>query len=36
MTRKSRQPKLRDDKKLLFVIGVSGVLLAAMFVLMSS
>ncbi|RKS91802.1 hypothetical protein DFR51_1373 [Sphingosinicella microcystinivorans] len=33
---KKKPKRMRDDRKLLFVLGVCGVLLAAMFVLMSS
>jgi hypothetical protein len=33
---KKRQLKFRDDRKLIFILGVSVVLLAAVFVLMSS
>jgi len=33
---KKKPKRMRDDRKLLFVLGVCGALLLAMFVLMSS
>jgi hypothetical protein len=33
---KKKPQRMRDDRKLLFILGVCGVLLLAMFVLMSS
>ena len=37
MTMAKKKPRrMRDDRKLLFILGVCGALLLAMFVLMSS